>query len=211
LGNAVDDKLKYYVGAYGLDQGGPNTTAQSPTANAYYSARVSYSLQGAEPGYFGSSTYYGAKNVVTIGLGGQYQKDGASATSDFGLFMADILAEENVTGAGTFTFEGQFYKYSNDVSFYGLAGPTGAPVFTPKEAFYLLFSYLTPEPVGIGKIQPLIRIQQTADPGWTIFDGALSYVIKDYGARIVATYEHIDTGGLGPISNSIQLGFQLQK
>jgi hypothetical protein len=207
-GNAIDDKLKYYVGAYGLDQGGPSST-QPPNANAYYSTRVSYSLQGSEPGYFGSSTYYGAKSVVTIGLGGQYQKDGSvTGKSDFGLFMADILAEEAVTGAGTFTFEGQFYKYSDN---YAFASVGGAPVIAPKEAFYLLLSYLTPDPVGIGKIQPLVRLQQTADPGWTIFDGALSYVIKDYGARLVATYEHIDTGSGHPVSNSIQLGFQLQK
>jgi hypothetical protein len=210
-GNALDDKFKYYAGAFGLDQGGPNSTAQSATANAYYSARVSYSLQGAEPGYFGSSTYYGAKNVVTIGLSGQYQKDGASPSSDYGLFMADVLAEENVTGVGTFDFEGQFYKYSNDVPFYGLTGPTGAPVFFPKEAFYLLASYLTPEDIGMGKIQPLVRIQQTGDPGWTNFDFAVAYVIKSYAARLVTTYEHIDTKGLQPTANSLQFGFQLQK
>ena len=88
---------------------------------------------------------------------------------------------------------------------------TGAPVFTPKEAFYILLSYLSPAEVGMGKIQPLVRLQQTADPGWTIFDGAVAYVIKDYGARLVTTYEHIDTKGLQPTANSIQFGFQLQK
>jgi hypothetical protein len=40
-------------------------------------------------------------------------------------------------------------------------------------------------------------------------------VIKDYGMRIVATYQHIDRGttmtaGPNPVQNSIQLGAQLQ-
>jgi hypothetical protein len=208
-GNVADDKFKYYVGVYGIDQGGPNSS-QPPTANPYYSARLSYTLQGSEPGYFGASTYYGEKNVVTIGLGGQYQKDGIGATAttaakDMFMGMADILAEENVPGTGTFTFEGQFYKFTDGYEF------SGPGFLSPKEAFYVLFSYLTPEPLGIGKLQPLVRLQQTIDPGWTIFDGALAYVMKAYDARIVLTYEHIDTGSQGGANNSLQFGVQLQK
>jgi hypothetical protein len=217
-GNAFDDKLKYYAGAYGIDVSGNGT-------QPYLSGRLSYSIQGSEPGYFGSSTYYGAKNVFTIGVAGQYQHNGAvnlatAGTStatpcptaaavdckDMGIFMADALAEESISGVGTFNFEGQFYKFTQGYDF----GPT----FAPQEAFYLLAAYLTPD-LGIGKLQPLVRLQQTADPAWTVFDAALAYVFKDYSGRVVATYEHIDRGssntaGTNPIQNSIQLGVQLQ-
>jgi hypothetical protein len=203
-GNLADDKFKYFVGVYGIDQGGPNSTSPA-TANPFYSARLSYTFQGAEPGYFGSSTYYGDKNIVTLGVGGQYQKDGTAPGKDTFIGMADLLAEENVAGAGTFTFEGQFYAFDKD---YNFGGPSG--ILAPREAFYALVSYLTPEPLGIGKIQPLVRWQNTIDPGWTIIDGALAYVIKEYDARIVLTYEHIDTGS-DRISNSLQFGVQLQK
>ncbi len=208
-GNVAEDKLKYFVGVYGIDQGGPNSTA-SANANPFYSARLSYTFQGAEPGYFGSSTYYGEKNIVTLGVSGQYQKDGSETATltpkDTFIGMADLLAEENVPSAGTFTFEGQFYAFDSG---YNFGGPKG--VLAPKEAFYVLLSYLTPEPLGIGKLQPLVRLQQTIDPAWTIFDGALAYVIKEYDARLVATYEHIDTGSDGGKSNSLQFGIQLQK
>jgi hypothetical protein len=211
-GNAMDAKLKYYGGVYGL--GG---SVQTPAFNQqdqqpYVSGRVSYSLQGSEPGYFGSSTYYGDKSVATIGVAAQYQKNGSvdtmtAAPKDTALFMADVLVEEAVPDAGTFTAEGQYYHFNDGYNF----GPTLAP----SNAFYVVLSYLTPKPIGIGKIQPLLRIQQTTDPGWTIFDAALAYVIKDYGARIVATYQHIDRGngptsGPNPVQNSIQLGVQLQ-
>jgi hypothetical protein len=217
-GNALDSKLKYYGGAYGM--GGPGQQDNSPP---YLSARVSYSLQGSEPGYFGSSTYYGEKSVATVGVGAQYQQNGSVDTStgkpkDTTLFMADVLAEEAVPNAGTFTVEGQYYHF-NDGYFFGptVAGPMGlpAPVAAPSNAFYIVLSYLTPEPIGIGKLQPLLRVQQTTDPGWTIIDAALAYVIKDYGMRIVATYQHIDRGsgttaGPNPVQNSLQLGAQLQ-
>jgi hypothetical protein len=223
-GNALDDKLKYYAGFFGIDQlaGG---------SEPYLSGRVSYSIQGSEPGYFGSSTYYGAKNVFTIGVGGQYQKSGSEIVKsemppgacpggpgckDTFTFMADALAEENVDGVGTFTFEGQFYKFTDGYIFAGApanAPVPGAPLYAPEEGFYLLAAYLMPKPISL---QPLVRLQQTIDPGWTIFDAALAYVIKDYSARVVATYEHIDRGtsisavAPFPVQNSLQLGIQLQ-
>jgi hypothetical protein len=215
-GNALDDKLKYYGGVYGLGGswlGSANGTPfNQQDQQAYWSGRISYTLQGSEPGYFGSSTYYGAKSVATIGVGAQYQKDGSidtgtMAKKDTTLFMADALVEEVVPGAGTFTFEGQYYHFNDGYNF----GPTLAPA----NALYAVVSYLTAEPIGIGKLQPLVRLQQTIDPAWTIFDAALAYVIKDYGLRIVTTYEHIDRGsgstaGANPVQNSLQFGIQLQ-
>jgi hypothetical protein len=157
---------------------------------------------------------------VTIGVGAQYQKDGAIDTSttppgqkDAFTFMADALAEENVAGVGTFTLEGQFYKFTDGYAFASLPGaamPT--PILAPKEAFYIVAAYLTPQPIGVGKLQPLVRVQQTIDPGWTIFDGGLAYVFKDYSCRVVATYQHIETGNsfVSNSQNAIQLGVQLQ-
>jgi hypothetical protein len=215
-GNALEDKLKYYAGAYGI--GG--TTAASQDSKAYGSGRISYTLQGAEPGYFGSSTYYGAKNVVTIGVGGQYQKSAAvdpasGAPTDAITFMADALAEENVAGVGTLTFEGQFYNFTKGYAF-GATAADGTPVLAPGEAFYLLAAYMTPNKIGPGKIQPLLRVQHTLDPQgpnaspWTIVDAALAYVIKDYSGRVVLTYQHIDLGSQGGSQNALQLGIQLQ-
>jgi hypothetical protein len=220
-GNALDAKFKYYAGVYGLDQGLPNSS-QPAGANPYYSARVSYTFQGSEPGYFGSSTYYGGKEVFTVGAGAQYQKDGSvdvntGHSTDTFLFMVDALAEENISGFGTLDLEGQYYKFNSGYNFGGATLPNpggmgpGAPIYAPDDAFYLLLSYITPKPIGFGKIQPLVRWQQTINPGWTIIDAALAYVIRDYFARIVATYEHIDTGSDGGIANSVQLGFQVQK
>ena len=211
-GNAFDDKLKYYGGFYGIDVTGAGT-------QPYESARVSYSLQGSEPGYFGSSTYYGAKNVVTIAFSAQYQKNGSvnlstGAPQDTVTLMADAFAEENVNGVGTFTFEGDFYKFTDGYQF-GPTTPAGAPIYAPGAAYYVEAAWLTPEAIGIGKLQPLVRLQQTVDPqngqsAWTVFDGALAYVFKDYSGRVVLTYQHKELGLEGGSQNAVQLGLQLQ-
>jgi hypothetical protein len=206
-----ESKFKYFAGIYGIDQGGPTST-QAGGSNAFYSARLSYSLQGSEPGYFGSSTWYGDKNIVTLSVGGQYQKDGSvdpltpTKKKDTFVGIADILAEENVPGTGTFSFEGQLYGFNTGYNF-----GNGNGYYSPTTAFYTTVSYLTPENIGVGKFQPLVRWQQTVNPAWTIIDGALAYVMKAYDARLVLTYEHIDTGADGGKSNSLQFGVQLQK
>jgi hypothetical protein len=214
-GNAIEDKLKYYVGVYGLGGAFPTTTSTGALTlvsqqdqQPYVSGRVSYSIQGSEPGYFGQSTYYGGTSVATIGVGAQWQKNGSVDTNgtpkDTGLFMADALAEEVIPGAGTLTFEGQYYKFNSGYNFGG--------GLAPSHAFYLLAAYLTPENIGIGKLQPVVRWQQTVDPEWTIIDAELQYVIKAYSLRIVANYEHIELGSNAPApsQNALQFGVQLQ-
>ena len=169
-GNALDAKLKYYVGAYALDYALSPGTATS--SQPYYSGRISYTIQGSEGGYFGSSTYYGAKNIVTIGVGGQYQKNGAENVKtetaaacpggpnckDNFMFMGDLLVEE-ATSAGTFTFEGQYYKFTDG---YVFAGAAPALVYAPEDGLYALVAYLAPKPINL---QPMVRLQQTIDPG----------------------------------------------
>jgi hypothetical protein len=135
--------------------------------------------------------------------------------------MADCLAEEDVPQVGTFTLEGQFYKFNDGYSFtngyVAAASPAliaasqmaGMPISAgPQEAFYVLAAYMTPQPIGVGKIQPSIRVQQTIDPSWTMVDAQVQYVIKPYNLRVVANYQHIDVNGNA--SNRIQLGAQLQ-
>src|SRR5690606_12362170 len=58
-------KLKYYAGAFDLEGG--------PAARPLYTGRLNLAIIGEEPGFYNSSTYYGAKDVLAIGIAGQYQ------------------------------------------------------------------------------------------------------------------------------------------
>ena len=61
--------FKYYLGAFDLRQ-----RSESPL----YTARINLSLLNPEPGYYHSSTYYGM-DILAIGVGAQYKKDGSVA------------------------------------------------------------------------------------------------------------------------------------
>ncbi|MEI9948387.1 MAG: hypothetical protein WDO74_05255 [Pseudomonadota bacterium] len=196
-GGFAGGTFKYYLGAYNIYD-----AAQKPLI----SGRLALSLLSPEPGYYGSSTYYG-KDIFAIGVGGQYQKNGDATIKpgetglrDYGMVLADLLFEKNLKEAGVLDVEGAFYKYvgdgqRNDFSYMALA------------------SYL------ISKFQPLVRIQQakgkSLDDGGSgntvsMIDGQLGYVFDGYGTRFAAGYAYSTDGG-NRKSNAIFAGIQLQK
>jgi hypothetical protein len=206
--------FKYYVGAYNLAN-----VAQSPM----YSGRLNFSPIGGEPGYYHSSTYYGDKDVLAIGVGAQFQAHGSigappavagvptgapAPTDDFSDINADILAEFKV-GDSVLTGEGAVYHFTGNYNANDVAA-NAAPNPAASE-FFLLGSVLTPQ-VGIGRIQPLVRYQwakvKDSDTKMYVVDADLSYVVKKYSLRGLVGYQFTNMGN-GIKGDAIQLGVQL--
>ena len=197
-GQFVGGKAKYFLGAFNLDN-----VQQSPL----YSGRINIALLGEEPGFWGSSTYYGGKDIVAVGGGYQYQKNGSdvivpavNGDTNLNIVMGDLLAEKKLPGAGTFSLEGTYYHFDK-----------GQPA---KQAFYVLASFLTEGYLGVGKLQPLVRWQQTSPQSggtkWTMLDAFVTYVIDDYFLKLTAGYQRTDLGN-SVVGNAIQVGFQIQE
>jgi hypothetical protein len=194
--------LKYFAGVFDLTQ-----KDQSPL----YSGRISLSLINPEPGYYHSSTYYGGKDVLSIGLSGQFKRNGSVSVAppggvarmgDYNGASADVLFEKKI-GQGALDLEGAFYVFNGD----------NEPI---DNHFYALASYLIPGEIGIGRLQPLVRYQQatpSADGAakWKIMDAQIGYAIKEYAARLALGYQRTDLGTDASVSNAFVLGIQLQK
>jgi hypothetical protein len=192
--------LKYYAGVFDLSE---------PTKSPLYTSRINLSLINPEPGYYHSSTYYGGKDILALGVSAQYQKNGSvgmapvggvAPLDDYTGLSVDLLFEKN-TGAGTLDLEGAFYVFNGDNE-------------VIENHFYALASYLIPGEIGIGRLQPLVRYQQASPkadgPSWKIMDAQIGYAIKEYAARLALGYQRTDLGG-DSVSNSFILGIQLQK
>ncbi|HXU80604.1 MAG TPA: hypothetical protein VN914_04365 [Polyangia bacterium] len=202
-GQFLGGHVKYYAGAFDLHSLGEK---------ALYSGRLNFTLLNPEPGYYHSSTYYGGKDIVALGLMGQYKKDGSALpmpalpdptfvamSENYSMIGADLLAEKKLGDAGTATVEGAFYKFN------GKYEPA-------KNGFYALASYLIPVEVGIGRFQPLVRLQQAksqTDKTWRLIDAAVSYVVDEYAMRIALNYQNADIEGVK--ANAVTVGIQIQK
>jgi hypothetical protein len=197
-GQIADGTFKYYFGAFGLDQ--PNT---SPL----YSARLVVAVLGAEPGFRSSSTYFGGKDVLALGVGAQHRAGDSrpptgdtTPASDFNEFNADLLFERGSVAAGVLNLEGSFAKLWGD---HELA----------SYQFFALASYLMPVEIGVGKLQPLVRLQhagkgEAIDAGdFTSVDAQLGYIIDGFHARILGVYQYAKV--LGQTENAVLFGVQM--
>jgi hypothetical protein len=217
-GNVMDSKLLYAIGAFqGKNRG---TGLSNDSDELLYAGRLAYSFLDAEPGYYGTNSYFGEKNLFTVGATFQTQKNGvgtALAKGDYTAWNVDALFETKLAGGGVVTLEGAYYDYDTDgvtdvantnVLCSGINNCGGA---TEGTAYLVTAAYLIPGTYGIGQFQPYVRYQEF-DPevGSTTdqWDFGVTYVMKGHNARITAVYSDIDPGAAASTDKFI-VGVQL--
>ncbi|WP_111658285.1 porin [Isoalcanivorax indicus] len=189
-GQVGGGQFKWQLGVFE----GPET----PGDDLLYAARLTANFWDPEPGYYNSSTYYGDKDILAVGLVAQSQ-DGENS------YSVDVLMEKNLGDAGTVTLEGAYYDYD-------ILGGLDALGAEPSNGYFLLAGYLFPQEVGIGRIQPVVRysygeIDNGADGKVTDYN--INYIISGHGARISLAYQDKKDTLFGD-DNVFVLGLQLQ-
>jgi hypothetical protein len=225
-GDIGKGKFKYYAMVGDLD-GNYGASGGFAGSSPLYAARVQYAAIGAEPGFYGSSTYYGGQDIVAIGAAFQYQKDYECVAGTFNCFPgvpgvdnlvgfnADVLAEFK-TGAGTPGIEAAFYHASGDTR----------PL---NNYFYILPTFTTGEILPAkGKLNANFRFQMgmtgedkdgvNSKATHMAIEPSVAYLFKDYFAKLQLTYTYATAKGddedlFGPKKKAqfIQLGFQIQQ
>ena len=176
-----DDGLAYW-GQFGIvkvqlgafDGESLNSAVPDPS-RVLGAARVMIDLWDPEPGYYLNGTYYGDKNVLAFGASGQTQDSRTTAT-------LDGLMERKLGNLGVLDIESEYMKDNRLTAADGSNG------------WYALASYLFPQVVGIGKIQPLVRFgdkkYDEIDHHLRTTEVDLNYVIKEFNARVGLYYLH---------------------
>jgi hypothetical protein len=221
-GDIGKGKFKYYAAMLDLDgnygvpamaAGNGGLAASSPL----FSVRAQYAILGSEPGFYGSSAYYGGQDIVAIGAAFQYQKDYQCITGlwncpvtgkdDLVEFNADLLAEKKLE-VGTPGFEAAYYHESGDTRSF-------------NDFFYLMPTFTTGEILPAkGKLNALFRFQMAklgegdAKTTVTAFEPSVAYLFKDYFAKLQLSYTYTQAKpqeGDAAKAQYIQLGFQVQQ
>ncbi|WP_374335881.1 hypothetical protein [Methyloversatilis sp.] len=218
-GNVAGGKLLYAVGAY---QGKNRAaTLSNDSDELLYAGRLAYSFLDPELGYYGTNSYFGQKEVFTVGAAYQFQKDGvgtALARGDYTAWNIDALFETKLAGGGVLTAEGAYYDYDTD----GVADASTAQCATAQlstncggaaagDAYLATLAYLIPTRIGIGQFQPYTRYMKfDADAGGETkqWDFGVSYIMSGHSARITAVYSDVDNSTAAD-SDKFIVGVQL--
>jgi hypothetical protein len=184
-----------------------------------FGARVDLHLLEPENFYYNSGTYFGGQDILTIGASVQGQSgDDMVDDDDLVGFNIDGMFEKNFGKGGTLTAEVGYFNFDNTGAAYGVNQYTadataGVGVNGVGEGFLGALSWLTPEKVGAGKIQPNARLQYGDYSGNTtiVFDAGLAYVIDGFNHKYHINYRHVEAGpnaGAKVGDDSLQIGFQ---
>jgi hypothetical protein len=211
VSSLMDDHLAISFGAFEGNNifrfSGVNALAESPNGddNLMYAGRVQMAFWDSEPGYYGTGNYFGAKDILSVGIAGRQKSDGAvsaTAVGDYSSYSIDFLMEKTGVGPGTVSLEAAYYDYDTDGVFLSEEG----------DAYYVGAGYLFNQTVGWGKFMPFVRYQEfDADNNVKTerMDVGINYVMAPYNAIISAEYQETDVSGAGK-TDAILISMQYQ-
>lgn len=217
VGTALDGKLSYSAGAFeghttwtysGLGNpaiGSAPYVAMKPADALMYAARLQYDFWDAEPGYYGTGNYLGAKDILAIGVAGRTQGDGAVSAvkkGDYYSYSVDFLMEKKMAEAGAVSVEAAYYDYKTGDVFLSEQG----------KAYSAAGGYIFNDKVGAGKLQPFVRYQKfDADSNVDTkqYDLGVNYIIDGYNAQISGTYSKNQTTAVADV-NTLKVTMQFQ-
>jgi Phosphate-selective porin O and P len=206
---------KVSVGAFDI-----NNVIDEPTtgnSDVLYAGRVQLDFWDAEAGYYLNGTYYGAKDLLAVGVAGQ------TASGD-NAYSVDFLLEKKLGNSGVVTVESEYTKYDG-LGGYGSPRSTisgGSVPYESSDGFYVLGAYLFPMQVGIGQLQVLAKVAEATfdfpgaipDVDQTTTELNLNYIIKEFNARISLFAIDVDMSPdavlVRPDGTTLGLGLQVQ-
>jgi len=218
VGNALDSKLSYSFGAFegnrtfqispiGVTSSGGSGAALSPRGSdgLMYAGRLQYAFWDAEPGYYGTGNYLGSKDILTVGISGRTQNNGAvSATSQgtYSSYSVDFLLEKKDIGPGAVSVEAAYYDYDTDKVFLSEEG----------KAYSAGTGYIFNDAWGWGKFQPFARYQKfnpKTDIDDRKYDLGVAYIIDGYSAQLSSFYSNRKIDGSSS-TDAITVAMQFQ-
>jgi hypothetical protein len=177
-----------------------------------YAGRMQMDFGDRQPGHLQSGSYFGEKNVMSVGVATQTVA-GDSA------YSLDFLYERKLPASGVVTLEAQYAMYD------GLGrypSPNELLPYEESDGYYLLGGFIFPQPVGIGRFQVVAKYGETTydyvpgvfDIDQTTSEVDVHYIIKGTRARISLFYIDVDfsptAAQVAPDRTQIGVGLQLQ-
>jgi len=201
-GKLKEGRFEYAVGAFdGKD------AAAGQNDNMMVAGRFNVNLLDVEEGYYNSSTYYGSKDILTVGFAFQSQNGTDVAGADYDGYSFDVLYERPTDDGGAITVEGAWYDFE------------GTQSTNDGDSYFVMVSRMSGSDVAIGpasgRVIPYYRHQNfDRDAGAATDkirsnDWGLHLVMNGHNSRFTLEYSKSETVS-GGSTEDVRFGYQLQ-
>ena len=191
-GNILDDKLQYRF----MVGDGEEDDLKNPNDNMRYAGRLSYNFFDPETKWFNSGTYLGAKHVLALGAGADYEKDMVIGTFEDGYsaWTVDVHYDQPLAGGDNLTLAASYIDIShsaNGISWTDFSAGDDGDLISFKAGYYF------GSKIGPGNLQPYTSVQsissdESGDDDTLIYGFGLNYFIKGAGNKITLDATFID-------------------
>ena len=179
-GNLADGLFQYRVGVFDGQQ-----STQNAQKNPRAAARISINPLESENGWFNKGNYLGTKNILSFGVGYDYQADLKWAadrpTADYSAWTTDLFFDHPV-GSGAVNFEGSY------------SGIKNSQELGDAKTWYIQGGCLMPPVAKSPRIQPYFKYESiyrnnAAD---TQYAGAgLNLLFRQHDIKLTVEYDKV--------------------
>ena len=191
-GNILDDKLQYRF----MVGDGEEDDAKNPDDSMRYAGRLSYNFFDPETKWFNAGTYLGAKHVLALGAGFDFQKDIVinDDEDDYSGWTVDLHYDKPLGGGDNLTFAASYIDIShsaNGITWTDFSAGDDGDLLSVKAGYYF------GNKIGTGNLQPYASVQnissdESGDDDTLIYGVGLNYYIKGAGNKISLDATFID-------------------
>jgi hypothetical protein len=197
-GTFFGGSLKYYAGVFRRPDVVP-----TKLADLMASARVAWSIIGAEPAYYANGSFFGARDVLTLGVGGRLAPSSVGPPEmkgDLWGFSVDAFFEKTLGPAGVLTLEAALYRYVPSID--------PSPTVPGGTASYELAGWIPPISIGAAKLQLVLRHQHQYSEKGDRVDATVNVLANGHFLRFALMYWH-DLPNTPLLSFGFRFGAQL--
>ncbi len=191
-GNILEDRLQYRF----MLGDGEEENAKNPDDTMRFAGRLSYNFYDTETGWFNSGNYLGAKHILALGIGADYQNDlfVGGEKHDYFAWTIDLHYDQPINQGDNLTLSASYIKIShsaNGITWTDFSAGDDGYILSVKSGYYLGDKVLQ------GNLQPYIQMQdicsdENGKDDTLIYGFGLNYFIKGAANKLTLEATFVD-------------------
>ncbi len=193
-GNIMKDRLQYRF----MVGDGEDKNSKNPDDTMRFAGRLSYNFYDTETGWFNSGNYLGAKHILALGIGSDYQNNlfVGGEKEEYFAWTIDLHYDQPINDGDNLTLSASYirvYHSANGITWTNFSAGDDGYLLSVKSGYY--FGHK----VWLGNLQPYVHVQdinsnEKGKDDTLIYGFGLNYFIKGAANKLTLEATFVDQG-----------------